>query len=256
MILREWPKAYRSDFSMINALRTPANFLLRTAWLTVFSCSATAAQSQERAVRDTPRSVEVFARSPDYTTFSADRYGTPGTPFADELGFWLVVQMFRSVCLGIETGASVDAVLPEGFSAHNFAPYFFGPDTPPNGDVVVLSSTGDIELDEDGGHPAIWLEPDPAGMTCKAAWILAEPLSPESQTAIANLITQWMPWALTLVPASRPTASNEHAINDGIEWDRPCQDKWCPATAFYSLPSGNITLQMTLNITGIEGERP
>lgn len=214
------------------------------------------APAQEPTVRDAPRSFEVFSRAPGYETSPPDQFGTPAEPFPNELGFWLVVQMMRSVCLGIEEGAAAEAVLPDQFAAYSFAPYFFGPDAPPRGDKVVLSSTGDIELDEAGARPAIWLEPAPGGMTCKIEWRVGEALSPESQMAIANLITKWMPWALAFVPASRPITTDNPATSDGIEWDRPCQDRWCPATAFYNLPSGDITLQMTLNITGIGAGPP
>ncbi len=213
-------------------------------------------EAQDRGVRDQPRSVEVFEPISGYDMFTPDRHGTPANPRANELGFTLVLRMFRNVCLGLEQSKSLEEVLPEGFAAYSFTPYFFGPDAEPRGGTTILSSTGDIEQDEDGGLPAFSLEPAPGGMTCGIDWRIAEELTPESQQAIAGLLAHWMPWELALVRASRPAGFGMPALNDAIEWDRPCQGRWCPTWAYFSLGRGDVSLRMTLNITGIKGDRP
>lgn len=215
-----------------------------------------ASEAEDRSVRDQPRSVEVFELFSGYDMFTPDRHGTPDNPRPNELGFTLVLRMFRNVCLALEQGQSLEEVLPEGFAAYNFTPYFFGPDAEPRGDTTVLSSTGDVEKDEDGGGPAFFLEPAAAGMTCGIDWRIAEEMTPESQRAIAGLLAHWMPWELALVRASRPAGFGMPALNDAIEWDRPCQGRWCPTWAYFSLGSGDVSMRMTLDITGIEGDRP
>jgi hypothetical protein len=215
-----------------------------------------ASHGQERSVRDQPRSFEVFGGVSGYETFSPDRFGTLASSRPNELGFLLVLRMFRNVCLGLERGETLDAVMPEDFSAYHFSSYYFGPDATRRGDTTVLSSTGDIEKDEDGGNPAIWLEPDTGGMNCKVEWRIAEEVSPESRQAIAGLLAQWVPWELALVRADRPLHFGQPNLSDAIEWDRPCQGRWCPATAYYNLSRGNVTMRMTLNITDTEGVRP
>lgn len=212
--------------------------------------------AQERAIRDVPTVTEIFEGHTGYEMFSSERHGRFDKPLATELGFSLVLRMFRNICLGLERGAPLAAVTPEGFEAYNFSPYFFGPETPPRGDSLVLSSTGDIARDEDEGRPAIWLDPGTGGMTCTMEWRIVEDVSPQSQQAIAELITAWMPWELSLVRASKPLLASPTPLFDAIEWDRPCQGRWCPAMAIYDLTGGMVTLRMTLNIMDVEGEVP
>ncbi|MDU8926055.1 hypothetical protein RXV86_01520 [Alisedimentitalea sp. MJ-SS2] len=211
---------------------------------------------QEGGLRDQPRSFEIFAHATDYEGFSSERHGTLANPQPNELGFLLVLRMFRTVCLGLERGAALDAVVPPGFSAHHSAPYYFGPDAARRGDKLVLSATGDVEKDEDGGHPAIWLEPRTGGMECALDWRIAADMSPDSQRAIATLLARWVPWEMALLPASRPQLLEQPALSDAIEWDRPCMGRWCPTSAFFSLSRGDISLRTILNITAIEGTRP
>ena len=217
--------------------------------------SSVAAPAQDRSVRDEPRSFEVFERFPGYELFSADRHGPMVKPHANELGFSLVLRMFRTVCLAVEQGEDPKDVAPEGYSVHNFNTYFFGPGTPPSGEKVALSSTGDIEMDEDDGLPSIWFEPRSTGMICGIDWP-AKDMTPDSQQAIAGLILHWLPWELALVRASRPMTLYEPPLSDAIEWDRPCGNRWCPLSAFYSLSRGEVFMRMTLNITEIAGPRP
>jgi len=207
-------------------------------------------------VRDQPRSIEIFGCVSGYETFSPERFGTLANPRPNEFGFLLVLRMLRNVCLGLERGEKLVTVMPDGFAAHNFSTYFFGPDATLRGDMTVLSSTGDIEKDEDGRHPAITLEPLTGGMTCTVEWQIAEEMSPESRQAIAGLLAHWVPWELALVRATKPLALGQPALSDAIEWDRPCQGRWCPTMAFYDLSRGKVTMQLILNITDIEGVRP
>jgi hypothetical protein len=229
---------------------------MRAALAAAFLAMPVESHGQEHAVRDHPRSFEVFGDVSGYETFSPERFGTLASPRANELGFLLVLRMFRNVCLGLERGEALDAIMPADFAAYHSSPYFFGPDATRRGNTTVLSSTGDIEKDEDGGKPSIWLEPGAGGMTCTVEWRIAEEMSPESRQAIAGLISQWAPWELALVPASRPLPPDQSALSDAIEWDRPCQGRWCPATASYNLPGGELTMRMTLNIADIGGQRP
>ena len=228
--------------------------LIRAALAAV--CLASPVAAQEHNVRDQPRSFEVFDSATGYATFSPERFGTLASPRADELGFLLVLRMFRNVCLGLERGETLNAVMPDGFAAYHSSTYHFGPDATRRGTASVLSPTGDIAQDEDGANPAIWLEPGAGGMICSVKWRIAEEMSPESRQAIAGLLAQWVPWELALVRASRPPLQEQSALSDAIEWDRPCRGRWCPATAFYNLSRGDVSLQMTLNITDIEGVRP
>ena len=216
-----------------------------------------ASHGQERSDCDQPRSIEVFGCVSGYEMFSPDRFGTLASPRPNTLGFSLVLRMFRNVCLGLERGETLDAVMPEGFAAYHSSPYYWGdPDARRHGDKTVLSSTGNIEKDEDGGNPAIWLEPETGGMTCKVEWRIAEEMSPDNQQFIARRLAQWMPWAFALVRATNPEDLDQSALTNFIEWDRPCQGRWCPVTAIYTLSSGEVTIQMILNITDIEGVRP
>lgn len=217
-----------------------------------------ASHGQERGVRDQPRSLEVFGDASGYEMFSPGRVGTLANPRPSELGFSLVLRMFRNVCLEVERGEALDAVMPDGFAAYHSTPYTFGPDETRIGVTTVLSSTGDIDKDEDGGHPAIWLAPRTGGMTCTVEWTIMEEMSAISREAIAQIIAQWVPWELALVPASRPVIGDQSSLSDGIDWDRPCQGRWCPARIIYFLSRGDqrVSMEMTLNITDIEGERP
>jgi len=208
-------------------------------------------------VRDQPRSIEVLACVSGYETFSPDRFGTLASPRPNELGFLLLLRMFRNVCLGLERGETLDAVMPEGFAAYHSSPYYFGdPDATRHGNTTVLSSTGDIDKDEEGGIPVFWLEPGIGGMTCRVEWRIVEEMSPESRQGIAGLLAHWVPWELALVRAERPLLLGQPALSDFMEWDRPCQGRWCPATAYFDLSRGEVTMRMILNITDIEGERP
>ena len=92
--------------------------------------------------------------------------------------------------------------------------------------------------------------------TCRVEWQIAGEVSPESQQSIAGLLAHWVPWELALVRASRPLDMGQPALIDLIEWDRPCQGRWCPAAAIYTLSRREVTMWMTLNITDIEGVRP
>ena len=259
-----------------NTWSVTSKWLMRAALAASWLAVPAASQGQERtdcdtpgssgdfvfggppaSVRDQARSIEAFRCVSGYEMFSPDRHGTPASPSPTELGFTLVLRMFRNVCLGIERGDPLDDLMPEGFQAYHSSPYYWGdPDATRQGDTTVLSSTGDMEKDENGGHPAVWLEPGTGGLTCKVQWRVPDEMSTESRQAIASLIVHWLPWALALVPASRPSMVEPAALSDAIEWDRPCQDRWCPAAARYSLSKGDITMQMTLDITNIEGTRP
>lgn len=207
-------------------------------------------------VRDTPRALEVFAAVSGYSDISDGRYGTPAAPAPSELGVIMVSRMFRNVCLGIEAGASLETVLPAGFSIHSSAFWLMGDDTPRTGGPLVLSSTGDIAQDEDDGHPSIELRPDAGGMICRINWRMPEALGQAQQAAISDLIATWVPWEYALVAAARPEPAGDPSMSRLLEWDRPCGDRWCAMSALFSLGRGDISLSTTLDITDIEGDRP
>ncbi len=207
-------------------------------------------------VRDTPRAVDVFAGLSGYADLPPDRYGTPADPAPGELGLLLVSRILRNVCLGIEAGQGIAAVTPEGFAPHSAAFWLMGDATPKQGGPVVLSSTGEIALDEDDGHPAIELRPAPSGMTCRVNWRIPGELDDATKLRLGEIVTDWLPWEYALVAAGRPERMRDPAIPILVEWDRPCGDRWCAMTALYHPRTGDVTLTTTLDITDVEGNRP
>jgi hypothetical protein len=211
-----------------------------------------------QGVHDRPRALDIFTGLAElgYSDLAPDRYGTPANPVPNELGMLLVSRMFRTVCLGLESGAPLDAVMPDGFDNHTLSFWLMGDDTPREGGPIILSSTGDIATDEDDGHPYVELSPDAGGMTCRVSWRIPGPLETTTQSNIAELIATWLPWEYALVDAARPEVATDPGMSRLIEWDRPCGERWCEMTALFSLGSGDVSLTTTLNITGIEGTRP
>lgn len=203
-----------------------------------------------------PRAWHSFAAVEGYDDLSPDRFGTPAYPAPSEMGMALVQRMFRNVCLALERGDTLDAVMPPGFAAYGLGPYMLGTADSGTDGIRILSSTGEIALDEDGGHPAIWLRPADTGMTCAIEWTMAEPMPPERHAGFALLLRDWLPYAFAMVRASRPVLAAELAPSDLLEWDRPCLDGWCPVTANYMLQQGYVRLETRLGITEIGGERP
>lgn len=246
-------------FGLVNGFHSTCDF-----WQTwIFLAFATAATSsphpswaQDRAVHDQPRALTIFEQHTGLEMFTPERHGTLADPKSSELGFFMVFRTFRTICQRLEAGEPLDTVMPEGFAVYNAAPYDFGPDVGYLSPNVVLSSTGDAIEDEEGGHPAIWLKPGPEGMTCTVQWRMAERPSEVSQAAIEGLLMHWVPWELALVQVSKPRMVAGPPFSDAIEWDRPCQDRWCPAQAIYGLSRGDVALEMTLNVTDVEGARP
>lgn len=210
------------------------------------------------ALRETPRALDVFRDVGGYAEFTADRHGTVTQPLVTELGADLLMRMFRNICLGIERGASLADVTPEGFAPYATLPYSFGdiaaPDYEPG--RRVLSFTGSIDADEENGHPVLWLQPENTGMTCQIEWHVGPDVPDDRQGSIATYFDEWVPWAFALVHASRPNRTTDAPRANVTEWDRPCGDRWCPMTITYNFPAGRISVDTTLNITDIQGARP
>lgn len=213
---------------------------------------------QAPGLRDTPRAIEIFSNVAGYAEFTAERHGTPLRPLATGLGTDLLMRMFRNICLGIERGAALDDVMPDGFAPYASLPYTLGdvtaPDLTPGNRV--LSVTGSIDADEDNHHPFIWLDPEATGMTCRLEWHPGDDVPEDHQNTIAQFFDVWVPWQFALVHASRPFFGGPQALTNATEWDRPCSDRWCPMTITYSFPDGWISIDTTLNITDIQGSRP
>ena len=203
-----------------------------------------------------PRALALFDGLRGYADFPPDRTGTPAQPHANELGFSLVIRMFRTVCMDLEDGAPLDGAMPDGFAPYPMAVYYWGPDAEPKGDIVVLSSTGSIDRDEAEGRPAFWLTPSSSGMGCQVEWTIASELSPSSQSTMVEMIEHWLPWRMALVRADRPNLVPEPAPFGLIEWDRPCGNGWCAVTARYDLPGGTLALDTKLAIADFGGARP
>ncbi|GAB5445347.1 hypothetical protein [Gymnodinialimonas sp.] len=205
-----------------------------------------------------PRALEIFAHIEGYAEFTPDRHGTPTQPLPTTLGTDLVMRIFRNTCLGAERGLPHDAITPQGFAPYETLPYSFGDVTAPNDGQGshVLSSTGSIDADEEIGHPFIWLTPEPTGMTCRVEWHMGPDLPEDAQAAIASYLDGWVPWAFALVHAAAPYLGTTTPPSHVAEWDRPCGDRWCPMVVLYSFSGGYMTIETTLNITDIQGDRP
>ncbi len=203
---------------------------------------------------DQPRALAVFEGVEGYADLAAERVGTVAQPAANELGLLLVTRMFRNLCLGLEQGAPLDTLLPEPLAAYGQSSYLFGLEA---GDAVaqVVSPTGSIEQDEAEGRPSLWLAPSAMGMTCRIEWAVAE-FPADVQQAMARYLDDWLPFELALVRASRPVMTAEQPLSNFTEWDRPCGDRWCATTVAYRLAEGFVSIETTLDITDIEGDRP
>lgn len=195
-----------------------------------------------------PRAIDIFAEHTGYDLLDTGRFGTPAEPAATEFGAFMVVRMFRTVCVGLEQGKSLDAVMPPGFDAYPESVYIWGEEDPLFRGTV-LSTTGSVDQDEAGGHPWITLLPRSDGITCKLEWQLASAPDAEQQKSMARVFNRWFPWELALVRASKPSLSHEPSVIDFREWDRPCKGSWCPTIATYRLADGYIWLETRL--TGI-----
>ncbi|MBF9035085.1 hypothetical protein HKCCE2091_12635 [Rhodobacterales bacterium HKCCE2091] len=187
----------------------------------------------------------------------AGRFGTVAAPGQNELGLTLVLRMFANVCVGLEEGAPLAAVLPDGFAAYDQSDYLFGTATPATDSPYVLSPTGNIDADETGGHPTFWLRDSGTGMGCQLEWRFAPDDLPEAQrSTMAAVVREWLPYQMALVRASRPELSPSPPLFGLQEWDRPCGDRWCPMTAHYDMRDLYLTLDTKLDITAPEGPRP
>lgn len=222
------------------------------------ACLLMAGNVAAAAPTDTPRVFAFYDGIEGYDEFAAERFGAPDKPRADELGTLLILRMFRNVCFGIEAGAALDDVMPPLFSAYPSLSYEFGegPAEAVPGDPVVLSSTGDAIEDEDGGHPAISLSPNENGMTCTIRWRFVDGSDVDNAMAMASVLSDWMPYSFSLIPATRPQMGLPASPLGFGDWDRPCLDRYCPVTVIYDFPDGFNSIETTLNITGIGGGRP
>jgi hypothetical protein len=216
-----------------------------------------AAVAQLGPPSERPRAVDIFGAIDGYDDVAQpDRYGTVMDPARNELGLYLVTRAFRNVCLGLEGGRPLDAVMPPLYAAYGQSAYYFGDETAADTGNLVLSPTGDIDADEDDGHPTFWLRPAPGGMTCQMEWTFAPELDESRQDAMAHFLEDWLPFAFALVPANRHEAASGSPLFGFAEWDRSCLGRWCPMTVNFRLGAASITIGTTLNITGIEGTAP
>ncbi len=202
-----------------------------------------------------PRAVAIFASLQGYDDLTADRFGTPAAPAPHELGLVMISRMFRNTCLGLERGAALVDVMPPGFTAYEDLAYLMG--TAPTGEpgAMLLSPTGDIDLDAAMGHPTLRIAPSPRGMTCRIEWQQVAPPATDRQAGMAGFLVHWLPYEFAMVRAT-PSRAMDAQLLDYLEWDRPCADKWCPVTLNYALERGFLNLETRLNITDIEGARP
>ncbi|MBD3664280.1 hypothetical protein [Sulfitobacter aestuariivivens] len=229
--------------SRISALVVAAGLLFQAATL----------HAQQTAILPEPRALTAFAAADGYADMTPDRYGTPASPKTDELGLYLLLRMFRTTCMGLERGKSLADVMPKDFFVTGSSRYLLGPDATPKGETIVLSSTGDIALDEDKGHPAIWIEPKAQSVVCSAQWRMPTQITPEQQAIYAGFLSDWVPFELALVRATRPIDGTDPGVTALIEGDRPCGDAWCPVSILYSLRRGDISLKTVLNTATING---
>ena len=93
-------------------------------------------------------------------------------------------------------------------------------------------------------------------MTCSVEWRVPGDISATSQQAMAGLLDKWLPYAFALIPASRPVLAATPPPSNVAEFDRPCAEKWCPATASYLLSDGRFSISTVLNITDVGGTQP
>ena len=203
--------------------------------------------------RSAPRATE-FPSLPAYEELQADRHGTPAAPMPNELGAWAVIQTFRATCLSIEKGASLSEALPPGFAAWESGPFFFAEAVPAETGSLALSPTGDVDADDAAGTPILTLSPAETGMTCRIEW---NPVGETRLDALPGLVQDWLPYAMAMVRANRPAMTDFPPPVDAAEWDRPCNDRWCPVTAIYAITGRPmLSLETTLDITDIGGDRP
>ena len=218
----------------------------------VFPVSALA---QTAAPADSARARGFDAPPSGYADIRPDDHGTPADPAPTELGALLVMRMFQTVCLGLERRAELGAVLPRGFAAFAAGPYLFAEAVPAADGDLVLSPTGNIDADEAAGHPTVLLTVAETGMDCRVEWL---PRGEATRLdAIPGLVQAWFPWELALIRVSRPPVA-AWPMTDLVEWDRPCNGRWCRVEASYALEGARprLSLSTTLDITGIGGKRP
>ena len=224
--------------------------------LLVVTVLPTTLSAQMGPLQDRPRSLALFSGIASIYPMDPARFGTAANPKPNELGFLIVLRLFRDVCLRLERGVELDIVMPREFSSHAFSAYYFGADAAPRGPNLVLSATGDIDADESNGHPVIWLEPSSQGMICKVEWHMSQDPGQDVVEAISGLILHWVPWELSLIPGEKPSAMNQSAAEGLGSWDRPCQDRWCPVSVLYAPRQTLVSLSTRLNITDIGGVAP
>ena len=212
------------------------------------------ALAQTSPPADMPRAHGFAAPPAGYADIRPDAHGTPADPAPTEMGALLVMRMFQTVCLGLERGESLDAVTAEGFAAYAASPYYFADIEPAEMGDLVLSPTGDIDADEAAGHPTIALMEVDTGMDCRIEW---SPVGETRLDAVPELVEVWLPWDLALIRASRPTLGVS-PTTDLVEWDRPCNGRWCRLDASYAIDGSHprLALSTTLDITAIGGDRP
>lgn len=213
--------------------------------------------AQAGAPSDQPRAVDLFSRDLGYEYLAQpDRYGTVTDPFRNELGLHLLVETFRNVCFGLERGDALEAALPPGYSAYGQNAYYFADEDAEEIGNIVLSPTGDIDVDEENGHPTFWLRPGTLGMNCRIEWTFEADLPDATQDAMAFYLEEWLPLAFALVPADRHELATGRPLYAFAEWDRYCLGRWCPMTVNIRLGTATVILETTLNITGFEGTAP
>ena len=210
-------------------------------------------------LRDQPRAIDLFAQVSGYADLAPDRFGEPAAPAPNELGTVLLSRIFRTVCLGLENGMALEAVMPPGFSAEMASEHYWGdaedaPNLPNLG--TVLSVTGFIDTDEAAGHPWITIRPHPDGTDCKIDWKIPGTLQDQTMANMADVLVGWLPYEYALVSADRPFLGQDPSWSNSVLWDRPCGDRWCSMSTLYGLGRGEVQISTVINLTDIQGERP
>lgn len=198
-----------------------------------------AAAAQE--ISHSQRILEAAAGIAGYEDLQPERFGTASTPRPDEMGAVLLLRIFRNTCIAAEAGAPPEAVMPPGFAAYGSGAYLFGTPGPATG-TTYLSATGDVERDEEEGHPSIAL-----GGSCRVEWHFPAPAGEDAERRFRYILFEHFPYAFALTRVSRPDPVTPPGMATVVEWDRPCRGKWCPTSLIFDPRGGSVVLTTRLN---------
>lgn len=207
-------------------------------------------------LRDSPRVFDGNGALSGYDAIDTELTGEPARPRPTIEGLYLVLNMFRQVCLGVERGQSLAEVLPPGFAGYERLDYFWGDLVTSTEGNLVLSATGLKDRDAGEGRPVFRIQPAEDGAICSLTWETALDPDPAQTEFMVFLIVREWPYLLGAVRAGRPLPVPTPQTSDIVMWDRVCGARWCPLVANYDISRGRIALETRLNLTEIGGERP